>query len=463
MKCIKNRKRLLKPIKKKYRDTLILTGILILFFGVGITALILLRRSSQLDMTSAYSVKEEMYGTHGAEISTQKADSFASSYAVSSGNMSLEGVAISDTTKAGLFDLDHESVMFAQNIHEKSYPASITKIMTALLALENSNLDDQVTFTEECLADQTSDSGNIGMQVGEVLTMRQCLLALMIRSANDVATQIAVQIAGSVAAFADMMNQKAQELGCVNTHFVNASGMPDENHYTTAHDMALIFREAIKNQDFLDIIGTQSFTIDPTNMNPESRTYSTHHALVAQGAPEYYEGCFGGKTGVTEASKNTLVSGATRDGMTLIAVAMRADAGQVCQDHISMFDYGFNNFQKVEVPGGAVTIPKDVQVSDLTNTDNSYYYGTDYYVGSGSKEVQEEEPSEIAAEETTPTPEVAPESSDSNTGQEEKTQDMTVYRYVIYILAGLIAVTLVVTIVSGIRKHMKKKKRRRKS
>ena len=134
MKCIKNRKRLLKPIKKKYRDTLILTGILILFFGVGITALVFLRRSSQLDMTSAYSVKEEMYGTHGAEISTQKADSFASSYAVSSGNMSLEGVAISDTTKAGLFDLDHESVMFAQNIHEKSYPASITKIMTAILA-----------------------------------------------------------------------------------------------------------------------------------------------------------------------------------------------------------------------------------------------------------------------------------------------------------------------------------------
>ena len=245
-----------------------------------------------------------------------------------------------------VMDVDTGTMLFGQNSHVEYYPASITKIMTALLALENSNLDDQVTFTEECLADQTSDSGNIGMQVGEVLTMRQCLLALMIRSANDVATQIAVQIAGSVSAFADMMNQRAQELGCVNTHFVNASGMPDENHYTTAHDMALIFREAIKNQDFLDIIGTQSFTIDPTNMNPESRTYSTHHALVAQGAPEYYEGCFGGKTGVTEASKNTLVSGATRDGMTLIAVAMRADAGQVCQDHISMFDYGFNNFRK---------------------------------------------------------------------------------------------------------------------
>ena len=363
-----------------------------------------------------------MYGTHGAEISTQKADSFASSYAVSSGNMSLEGVAISDTTKAGLFDLDHESVMFAQNIHEKSYPASITKIMTAILAFKHGNMDDIVTIPAEAL-NQESGSTEIGFQEGDQVTLDELLHGLLIYSGNDAAVAIAQHIGGSVEGFADMMNQRAQELGCVNTHFVNASGMPDENHYTTAHDMALIFREAIKNQDFLDIIGTQSFTIDPTNMNPESRTYSTHHALVAQGAPEYYEGCFGGKTGVTEASKNTLVSGATRDGMTLIAVAMRADAGQVCQDHISMFDYGFNNFQKVEVSGGAVTIPKDVQVSDLTNTDNSYYYGTDYYVGSGSEEVQAEEPSVIAAEETTPTPEVTPESADSNTGQDRKNAD----------------------------------------
>lgn len=360
---------------------------------------------------------------------------------------------------AVLMDADTGAILYDKGMDEKRYPASITKIMTALLALENSNLDDQVTFTQECLADQTSDSGNIGMQVGEVLTMRQCLLALMIRSANDVATQIAVQIGGSVSAFADMMNQRAQELGCTNTHFVNASGMPDENHYTTAHDMALIFREAIKNQDFLDIIGTQSFTIDPTNMNPESRTYSTHHALVAESAPEHYEGCFGGKTGVTEASKNTLVSGATRDGMTLIAVAMRADAGQVCQDHISMFDYGFDNFQKVEVPGGAVTIPKNVNVADLTCTDDTYYYGSDHYVGTGSEQT-EEEPTVMEAEETTVTPESVQEES-KGTQEEEKT-DTGMYRYVIYILAGLIGITVIITIVSAVRKSMRKKKRRRK-
>lgn len=367
---------------------------------------------------------------------------------------------------AVLMDADTGTILYNKGMDEKRYPASITKIMTALLALENSNLDDQVTFTEECLADQTSDSGNIGMQVGEVLTMRQCLLALMIRSANDVATQIAVQIAGSVAAFADMMNQKAQELGCVNTHFVNASGMPDENHYTTAHDMALIFREAIKNQDFLDIIGTQSFTIDPTNMNPESRTYSTHHALVAQGAPEYYEGCFGGKTGVTEASKNTLVSGATRDGMTLIAVAMRADAGQVCQDHINMFDYGFNNFQKVEVPGGAVTIPQNAQIEDLTTTESeevreTYYFNQNYFVGTGTKseEIQQEteEPETLTPEVTQEPQKGQVKETAENSGDEEK----ETYKLIIDILIGLIGMTVIIMIISVVRKKRKRKKRKR--
>lgn len=370
---------------------------------------------------------------------------------------------------AVLMDADTGVILYNKGMDEKRYPASITKIMTALLALEHSSLDEEVTFTEECLADQTSDSGNLGMKVGEILTMRQCLMALMIRSANDVATQIAVHVAGSVSAFADMMNQRAQELGCVNTHFVNASGMPDENHYTTAHDMALIFQQAIKNQDFLDIIGTQSFTIEPTNMNPESRVLNTHHALLSAAAPEHYDGCFGGKTGVTAASKNTLVSGATRDGMTLIAVAMRADAGQVCQDHISMFDYGFNNFRKVEVPGGAVTIPKDVQVSDLTTTESAdgeavretYYFGQDYFVGTGTKTeevAQDTEEPETLTPEVTVEPQNDPENETDTTGSANLSQ---IYKIVIYILAGLIGLTVLVTIISAVRKRHRRKRRRK--
>lgn len=371
---------------------------------------------------------------------------------------------------AVLMDADTGAVLYNKGMDELRYPASITKVMTALLALEHSSVDDQVTFTEECLADQTSDSGNIGMQVGEVLTMKQCLLALMVQSANDVATQIAVHVSGSVAAFADLMNQRAQELGCVNTHFVNASGMPDENHYTTARDMALIFQEAIKNETFREIIATQSFTIEPTNRNPESRFYSTHHALVAQSAPEYYEGCFGGKTGVTIASRNTLVSGATRNGMTLIAVAMRADPGQVCQDHISLFNYGFDNFKKVEVSGGSVTIPNAKEVTDLEMvetvngevTEQNYYYKSEYFMGSGVKQEPTPEP-EMLTPETEEVPQEEetliqeePENSQEKQNAEEKTKAeeslKQTYTYMIYILAGLIGVSLVVAVVSAVKK-----------
>lgn len=380
-----------------------------------------------------------------------------------------------------LMDADTGAILYNKGMNEKRYPASITKIMTCLLALENSSLDEQVTFTETCLADQVAGSGNIGMQVGEVLTMEQCLYVMMIQSANDVATQVAEHVGGSVSAFADMMNQRAQELGCTNTHFVNASGMPDDNHYTTAYDMALIFREAIKNDTFREIIKTQSITLEPTNMNPETRTYGTHHPLVAQTAPEYYEGCFGGKTGLTDAARNTLVSGAERNGVTLIAVTLRAELGELCQDQINLFDYGFNNFQKVEVPGGYVTIPNGKTVSDLTVTETvsgditaeAYFYGEDYFVGSGIKqdpaeeEAQSIEPVESGEEQTDgeiEEPNITESAPLSEDEKENADQDLKgIYKYIIYILVGLIAVTLLISIGSaeGRRKKRRRKRRRK--
>lgn len=360
-----------------------------------------------------------------------------------------------------LMDADTGAILYNKGMDEKRYPASITKIMTCMLALEHSSLDEQVTFTETCQGDQVAGSGNAGMQVGEVLTMRQCLLLLMIRSANDVATQIAEHVGGSVEAFVDMMNQKAQELGCMNTHFVNASGMPDDNHYSTAYDMALIFREAIKNDTFREIIGTQSFVIEPTNMNTETRSFSSHHPLVVRSAPEYYEGCFGGKTGVTDSAKNTLVSGAERNGMTLIAVTMRADElGQLCQDQTNMFNYGFNNFSKVEVPGGYVTIPNGKDVAGLKVvetvsgdvTAEAYYYNDDYFVGTGIKEESTQDFEEI--QEIIPAEE--PETTKQQGVSKENEQDLKqTYRYIIYILGGLIGIALLITIVSSInrKKH----------
>lgn len=368
---------------------------------------------------------------------------------------------------AVLMEAETGTILYSKGMDELRYPASITKIMTALVALENSSLDDQVTFTETCLADQTPDSTHMGMKVGEVLTMEQCLMIMMIKSANDVATQIGEYVGGSVDAFVDMMNQKAQELGCANTHFANASGMPNEDHYTTAHDMALIFREAIKNEEFRKIIGTTSYTLEPTNMTAESRTMNTSHALLAPEAPEHYEGCFGGKTGTTQIAEHTLVTGVERDGMTLITVVMRAGAGEVCQDSIQLFDYGYNNFQKVEVPGGSVIIPNGTDTESLTTvetaadgeTEEDYYYNGDYYVGSGIKE----EPTPQALEITEETEGTSQETSESDNPNREKaaeqSSDSSLYRNAVIVLAVLIGAALLVTIISAVKKKGKKKKK----
>ena len=372
---------------------------------------------------------------------------------------------------AVLMEAETGAVLYAKGMNELRYPASITKIMTALLAIENCSMDEQVTFTEACLADQEPGSGNAGMKVGEILTMKQCLLVLMIKSANDVATQIAVHVGGSVAGFADLMNQRAQQLGCVNTHFVNASGMPDENHYTTAYDMALIFREAIKNELFREIISTLSVTIEPTNMNPEARSYNTHHALLSPSAPEHYEGCFGGKTGNTDASRCTLVSGAERNGMTLIAVALRADAGEVCQDHIQMFDYGYNNFEKIQVSGGCVVVPKGTELSALKvvdteiegKTEQTYYYQNNIYVGNGVKgeESVDEVPIEITPEYSSMEDEKLSVLEESQSGTENRDSKKNIFYLIIDILIGLIVLALLITAYASVKNR--KRRRRRKN
>lgn len=371
---------------------------------------------------------------------------------------------------AVLMEAETGAVLYAKGMNELRYPASITKIMTALLAIENCSMDEQVTFTEACLADQEPGSGNAGMKVGEILTMKQCLLVLMIKSANDVATQIAVHVGGSVAGFADLMNQRAQQLGCVNTHFVNASGMPDENHYTTAYDMALIFREAIKNELFREIISTLSVTIEPTNMNPEARSYNTHHALLSPSAPEHYEGCFGGKTGNTDASRCTLVSGAERNGMTLIAVALRADAGEVCQDHIQMFDYGYNNFEKIQVSGGCVVVPKGTELSTLKvvdteiegKTEQTYYYQNNIYVGNGVKgeESVDEVPIEITPEYSSMEDEKLSVLEESQSGTENRDSKKNIFYLIIDILIGLIVLALLITAYASVKNRKRRRKRK---
>lgn len=294
-----------------------------------------------------------------------------------------------------LIEASSGQVLFDKSMNEIRYPASTTKVMTTLIILENiPDLNQNITFTDIILPDLAPGNSTINAQVGEVLTVEQCLYAIMLASANEVCTQMAVEVAGSVENFTAMMNAKAAEIGCTNTHFVNANGLPDPNHYTTAYDLALILREAIKNEAFCKIAGAAKYTIPPTNKTTIARNMENHNALLADGK-YHYEGAIAGKTGHTEAARNTLVTAASKEDMTLICVVLRSENEERFTDTRTLFDYGFDNFhiqslywQDKEIPVGNVILPKGLTVDALSISDSDQnnvrtrtwsYNGTELY------------------------------------------------------------------------------------
>lgn len=241
-----------------------------------------------------------------------------------------------------LVDLDTQEILYSKNIDKQLYPASITKVMTTLVAIESSSPEEPVTFSQHALDSIEWDSSNIGCRLNETLTMEQCWYAMMLNSANEVCCGVAEHISGSIEAFVEKMNQKAAELGCTNTHFSNPNGLPDETHYTTAHDMALIANAAYQNETFRQIFNTRQYEIPPTPQYTETRYLYNHHKMMQPDTEYYYEGCLGGKTGYTETALNTLVTIASRNGKNLLCVTMRTQGRQVYTDTASLFDYGFS-------------------------------------------------------------------------------------------------------------------------
>ena len=283
---------------------------------------------------------------------------------------------------AVLMDADTGAILYDKGMDEYRYPASTTKLMTLLIAIENSSPKDVVTFTETGVRDVTWDSSNINAQLGETMTMKDCWFAAYIKSANEVCAQIAEYVGGTEANFVEMMNQKAKKLGCTHTHFVNASGLPDENHYSCAEDLAKIMRAGLKNARFRKVLETVSHTIPATNLSA-ARPLHTHVPLLAKESSLYYEGCIGGKTGFSTEAQNCLAVVAERNGRTYIAVTMRdTNLGINCADSTALFDYAFNSFDSIEVDGKAIKVPKGVTAADLTmeskqkgkKTLNQYYY-----------------------------------------------------------------------------------------
>ena len=248
-----------------------------------------------------------------------------------------------------LMEMSTGTVLYEKNSDERNYPASITKIMTTLLALENSDLNEVVTFSDDAI-NNTEGSG-IYRDYGEQMTMEQCLYAVMLNSANECAYAVAEHVGGTVEHFVDMMNEKAAELGCTNTHFANPHGLFDENHYTTAHDMALIAKAAYQNETFRIITGTARYTIPPTNKHDEPTDLQNHNEMLYpfKTLKYRYEYCTGGKTGYTDIARSTLVTYAERDGRRLVCVSLRTNGRQIYTDTASLLDYGFNNFQNYSI------------------------------------------------------------------------------------------------------------------
>ena len=258
---------------------------------------------------------------------------------------------------AVVMDAETGTFLYSKNMEAKEYPASITKIMTTLVALEHGKLKSKVKFSEWSVNSLETDSSRLWMDVGEWITLEQALYGIILESANDCANAVAEKIGGSEEGFAELMNQKAAELGCVNTHFVNAHGLHNENHYTCARDMALIMRAAMENETYAKIAKTIEYIIPKSKHVREEHVLVNHQKMLFREGFRY-KGCLGGKTGFTEAALNTLVTVAQRKGRRLICVIMRTNGpDKICWETKDLLDYGFKKFKREEIPvaDGSVT------------------------------------------------------------------------------------------------------------
>jgi len=301
-------------------------------------------------------------GVDSGEMATVSPDQASSETVNASGEADLDNSGIwaldekhapvIQAESAILMDAESGAVLYAKNIHTERYPASITKILTALLAQENSKLTDTVTFSKNAVYGIDRGSSNIGLDVGQTLTMEQSLYGMLLASANEVAMAIAEHVSGSESAFADLMNKKAKELGCTDSHFVNPNGLPNDAHYTSAYDMALIARAFFADQTLAKIAGTTSYHIPATATQPDEIDLMNHHRMLngcQYGSRYSYTYTVGGKTGYTNVARETLVTCAQKDGKKLICVIMKDEAPNHYLDTKALFEYGFNNFNKLNV------------------------------------------------------------------------------------------------------------------
>lgn len=270
---------------------------------------------------------------------------------------------------AVLMESSTGKILYGKNENEKLYPASTTKILTAILAIEKCNLKDKIVASNSAIMSIPSGYSNASIQPGEALTVQELLELFLIHSANEVGYIFAEHISGNIENFSTLMNQKAKELGCKNTHFTNPSGIHNKEHYSTAYDMALIAKYCMKNETFRSIVSKTSCTIEATDKY-EKRYFQNTNDLIIPTSKYYYKYAIGIKTGFTSQAKNCLISASLKDNMELITVALGAEATEDGRsgryvDTLNLFEYGFSNY-KIQKISSANTTVKEISIENAT-------------------------------------------------------------------------------------------------
>lgn len=281
-----------------------------------------------------------------------------------------------------LLDSKTGNVLYENHSNEKLYPASTTKLMTAILTIENCKMTDTVTIKPEWLGGIPTSYTIANLQSGETLTINQLMHVLLIPSANDAANVLACHISGSVDKFADKMNNKAKELGCKNTHFVNPSGIHNDDHYSTAYDMALIGLYASKYSEIREIVTNITYSL-PNLPDGKPRTFKATNTLINQKSQYYYEYATGLKTGYTDKAKSCIVATAKKDDIELLCVVLGGDKtennkAQRELDCKTLFEYGFNNFKYMDIctKNESIDISQVANIPDYLNNKNLIYENT---------------------------------------------------------------------------------------
>lgn len=267
-----------------------------------------------------------------------------------------------------VMDAETGAILYGKNIDQKEYPASITKLLTALLAFEYCDMTEDVVITAESLTCLGDGYASIGLKEGNVISMEQALYAMLLASSNEVAYAVGETVAKSQGEdyqwFLDEMNRRVEELGGTNSNFVNTNGVQDENHYTCARDMALVAKELFNYTEFFTICQTTNYTI-PASATTEEHVFQQKHEMLIPGYSDYYEYAVGGKTGYTTEANNTLVTMADNGNMKLVCVTLKVFPGHVYSDTKALLDYGFSNFQHT-----AVSAEENAEVAKMLDTVN---------------------------------------------------------------------------------------------